>query len=406
MVINFMDMVISLILIVFPMLMYLVFSCYNILMNNRMRRVLLIMTICTSFYLSLNIDIGYKEVMIFCNIPILICYLKKEWMLGVILSILAIFNGYVKYDINIYIMIIKFLGYLICYFSLRKRKDFNSLFLKISAVIQGFFISFEYFMRTDNGMDSILKLFMDTIMIYFMTFFCLYLFRLGDRINCLYIDMNKIKEENKLKNSLFKLTHEIKNPLAVCKGYIDMINLDDIDKSRRYIGIIKNEIDRSLNIMNDFMDYSKIKINRELFDMVVLLDEIYDNFKILIDNKNIHFNYNNKYEEIYVMGDYERLKQVFVNIIKNSIEAIDNKGNIDIIVEKNDKIVEVIVQDNGIGMNEDELSNVKTMFYTTKRDGTGLGVSLSNEIVMAHGGDIIYKSRQGEGTECIVNLPL
>lgn len=406
MVINFMDMVISLILIVFPMLMYLVFSCYNILMNNRMRIVLLIMTICTSFYLSLNIDIGYKEVMIFCNIPILICYLKKEWMLGVILSILAIFNGYVKYDINIYIMIVKFLGYLICYFSLIKRKDFNSLFLKISAVIQGFFISFEYFMRTDNGIDSILKLFMDTIMIYFMTFFCLYLFRLGERITCLYIDMNKIKEENKLKNSLFKLTHEIKNPLAVCKGYIDMINLDNIDKSKRYIGIIKNEIDRSLNIMNDFTDYSKIKINRELFDMVVLLDEIYDNFKILIDNKNIHFNYNNKYEEIYVMGDYERLKQVFVNIIKNSIEAIDNKGNIDIIVERNDKIVEVIVQDNGIGMNEDELSNVKTMFYTTKRDGTGLGVSLSNEIVMAHGGDIIYKSRQGEGTECIVNLPL
>lgn len=364
------------------------------------------MTICTSFYLSLNIDIGYKEVMIFCNIPILICYLKKEWMLGVILSILAIFNGYVKYDINIYIMIVKFLGYLICYFSLIKRKDFNSLFLKISAVIQGFFISFEYFMRTDNGIDSILKLFMDTIMIYFMTFFCLYLFRLGERITCLYIDMNKIKEENKLKNSLFKLTHEIKNPLAVCKGYIDMINLDNIDKSKRYIGIIKNEIDRSLNIMNDFTDYSKIKINRELFDMVVLLDEIYDNFKILIDNKNIHFNYNNKYEEIYVMGDYERLKQVFVNIIKNSIEAINNKGNIDIIVEKNDKIVEVIVQDNGIGMNEDELSNVKTMFYTTKRDGTGLGVSLSNEIVMAHGGDIIYKSRQGEGTECIVNLPL
>ena len=406
MVINFMDMIISLILIVFPILMYLVFSFYNILMNKRMRRVIFIITICTSFYLSLNVDIGYKGVMIFCNIPILICYLKKEWMLGAILSILAIFNGYVKYDINIYIMIAKFFGYLVSYFSLRKRKDFNSLFLKISAVIQGFFISFEYFMRTDNGMDSILKLFMDTIMIYFITFFCLYLFRLGERITSLYIDMNKIKEENKLKNSLFKLTHEIKNPLAVCKGYIDMINLDDIDKSKRYVGVIKNEIDRSLNIMNDFMDYSKIKINRELFDMVVLLDDIYDSFKILIDNKNIHFNYNNKYEEIYVMGDYERLKQVFVNIIKNSIEAIDNKGDVDIVVEKNDKIVEIIVQDNGIGMSEDELSNVKTMFYTTKRDGTGLGVSLSNEIVMAHGGDIIYKSRQGEGTECIVNLPL
>ena len=132
MVINFMDMVISLILIVFPMLMYLVFSCYNILMNNRMRRVLLIMTICTSFYLSLNIDIGYKEVMIFCNIPILICYLKKEWMLGVILSILAIFNGYVKYLVIIVIL-------LIVYLAIRKsnKKDLKLEFNKLVECLGG-----------------------------------------------------------------------------------------------------------------------------------------------------------------------------------------------------------------------------------------------------------------------------
>lgn len=396
----------SLILIVFPIMMYLVFSCYNVLVNKKVEKIFFIVTIFTSLYFSLVNDFGYEEILICCNIPILICYLKKEPMLAIMLSILVIIFGYTKYDINIWIMLGKHLIYLITYLYLVKKKYGMGLFLKISAVVQGFFISFEYFMRTNQGIDKVFELIGYTLLIYFMTFFCIYLFRLADRVTNLYLDMNKVKEENKLKNSLFKLTHEIKNPLAVCKGYLDMINLDDRDKSQRYINIIKSEIDRSLNIMSDFMDYSKIKVKKEIFDMTVLLDELYDSFKILIDDKNIVFDYENSYDEIYLWGDYERLKQVFVNIIKNSIEAIDNKGNIDIIVERNDKIVEVIVQDNGIGMSEDELSNVKTMFYTTKRDGTGLGVSLSNEIVMAHGGDIIYKSMQGEGTECIVNLPL
>ena len=218
--------------------------------------------------------------------------------------------------------------------------------------------------------------------------------------------MIKIKEENKLKNSLFKLTHEIKNPLAVCKGYLDMIDLDDTDEARRYVNIVKTEIDRSLNIMNDFMEYSKIKVNKEIFDMVVLLDELYDSFKVLLADRNIKFNYNNKYEELYVWGDYERLKQVFINIIKNSVEAINDDGVIDLDMLVNDKQVIVTICDNGVGMEDEELKNIKEMFWTTKKNGTGLGVALSNEIVVAHGGTINYNSVKNKGTECVITLSL
>jgi len=322
------------------------------------------------------------------------------------LSLIVIIFSYFKYDINIYVVSFKYLFYFITYMILYKRKDFGYLFFEIVAVIQGFFISFEYFMNSTNGIDKIFSLILYTMVIYLITFFCLYLFKLANNITNLYLTVHKVTEENKLKNSLFKLTHEIKNPIAVCKGYLDMINLDDTNKSKKYINIVKSEIDRSLNVMNDFMEYSKIKVNKEIFDLVMLMDEIYDSFNILLNDRNIKFNYENSYEDLYLWGDYERLKQVFVNVIKNSIESIDNGGIIDIKLEVIDRRVKIIIRDDGCGMDKEELGNIKEMFYTTKRCGTGLGVALSNEIVLAHNGEINYDSVKNEGTTCTICLPV
>ena len=394
------------ILIIFPILMYLVFSCYNALSDKIVKRIVFIVTMITSLYLSLMYNFEDSKLLLFCNIPILICYLKKEELFGLLLSLIVILYGSSLYDISIYIVVIKFFSYYITYLLLYKRKEFNYLFLKISCIIQGFFISFEYFMNYYGSLDRVIIFMLYILVVYFFTFFSLYLFKLADNISSLYLVHNKIKEENKLKDSLFKLTHEIKNPIAVCKGYLDMINLDDINKSKRYINIIKSEIDRSLNVMADFMEYSKIKINKDVMDIVMLMDDIYESFEVLINGKNIKFIYNNSYDEIYLMGDYDRLKQVFVNVIKNSIESINKNGIINIDIDKCDKNVIISISDNGIGMNEEELSNIKEMFFTTKKNGTGLGVALSNEIILAHNGELSYDSKKYEGTKCTIKLPI
>lgn len=396
----------DIIIVIFPILMYLVFTCYNSLCNKKVEKIAFITTMLTSLYLCFYFNIGNNELLIFCNIPVLVCYFKKEGLFGVVLSIVVIAFSYFKYDVNIYIAIFKYLSYLIIYVLLYKWKEFNYLFFKLSATIQGFFISFEYFMNVYSSIDRIFELFVYVLVIYGLTFFCLYLFKLADNISSLYLTVNKVREENKLKNSLFKLTHEIKNPIAVCKGYLDMIDLDNRDKSKRYVGIIKSEIDRSLNVISDFMEYSKIKINKEIFDLVMLTDEIYESFKILLKDKNIKFEYNNKYDEIYLWGDFDRLKQVFVNVIKNSIEAIQDDGIISMNVMLSDKKVIITITDNGLGMDSDTLKNVKEMFYTTKRNGTGLGVALSDEIIVAHGGVLNYESEEGKGTKCIIELPI
>ena len=400
------EIILNMILIIFPIMMYLVLSCYNILVNKKLARVVLIITILTSVYLSIYFNIDCSGLLIFCNIPVLICYFKKEGLLGIVISLFIILVSYYKYDVNIYIAILKYISYFITYIFLYRKKEFRYLFFKITAVIQGFFISFEYFMHTYENIDKIFDIIIYIICVYVLTFFCLYLFKLADDISNLYLMVGKVKEENKLRDSLFKLTHEIKNPIAVCKGYLDMINLDNIDKSRKYIGIIKSEIDRSLNVISDFMSYTKIKINREEFDMTMLLDEIYESFSILANNKNIKFNYHNEYDEIYLWGDYDRLKQVFVNVIKNSIESIEDDGIIDIDILLDKKYVKVIISDNGIGMTPSELDNIKEMFYTTKQNGTGLGVALSNEIILSHNGIMDYESEKNKGTKCIIELPL
>ena len=401
--------ILNIVLIVFPILIYLMFSCYNLLTDKKITKLIFIVTMCTSLYLSLafgnyfNVD---NLLLIFCNIPILICYFKKETMLGVIFSLIVIIISYFKYDINIYIVSLKYMGYFLTYILLVKKKMFNYLFLKVIAIIQGFFISFEYFYITNGEVEYIFNLIFYAVIIYSITFFCLYMFKLADGITNLHQMVNNVEKENCLRDSLFKLTHEIKNPIAVCKGYLDMLNLDNRDKSERYIGIVKSEIDRSLNIMNDFMEYSKIKVTKEIFDMTLLLDDIYESFKLLGDNKKIKISYDNQYEDIYVWGDFNRLKQVFVNIIKNSIESINDGGIISIGVKVNSNKVIVSILDNGEGMTEEELSNIKEMFYSTKKNGTGLGVALSNEIVLAHNGELNYSSVKNEGTVCTVSLPI
>lgn len=400
--------ILNIILVVFPILIYLVFSCYNLLTNKSLCKLIFIITMCTSLYLSLNYNYMDENglLLIFCNIPPLICYFKRETKLGVLLSLLVVIVSYVKYDVNIYIVGLKYLGYFITYILLFKNRQFDYLFLKIIAIIQGFFISFEYFYVNAGGFDELFELIVFAMIVYGITFFCLYMFKLADKITVLYEMVNNVEREVKLRDSLFKLTHEIKNPIAVCKGYLDMLNLDNKDKSERYISIIKSEIDRSLNVMNDFMEYSKIKVNKEIFDMTILMDEIYESFRLLVVDKKIKFSYENKYEDIYVWGDFNRLKQVFVNVIKNSIESIDGSGIIKIDVNVISERVVITISDSGCGMTEDELENIKEMFYSTKKNGTGLGVALSNEIIEAHNGILSYSSVKDEGTVCTISLPM
>ena len=221
--------------------------------------------------------------------------------------------------------------------------------------------------------------------------------------------MKELEKEKVLRTYLFKLTHEIKNPLAVCKGYLDMLDLNNQEKVDKYIPIVKGEIERTLTLMDDYLDYTKVKINKEEVDIYLLLDEIIKSLEMFFKENKIVLNIDIPDDELYLSVDFNRIKQVIINILKNSKEARDiNKDNLTIKIKTRitKLYFKIIIEDNGIGMDQDTLRQVMDLFFTTKRNGTGLGTSLSKEIVELHGGNIKYLSELNKGTTVIVSLPL
>lgn len=403
------DIILNLILITFPILVYLVLVCYRENIDNNNKDTLLTIALITSLYLCLKYipsEINTK-VLLFCNIPIVIAYMKKKHYLGIFLSIINVLYSYYVLNIEVIIMIIKYASYLGLYLCARKKNLTSDSFILSIAIIQGFFLSFEYFFKDIKvSANDFVLLLIIVFIYYFTTFSILYLFKVMDKIESLNTTIKMLEKDKKIKDALFKLTHEIKNPLAVCKGYMDMIDLNKEEKALKYINIMKQEINRSLNIISDFVEYNKIKVVKEQIDLNCLLDDVYDSFKILMTNKKIKLEYKNRDDqEIYFNGDYERLKQVIINILKNAYEACTENGKVEISSNLYKNYLDILIEDNGIGMDEETLKNIKEMFYTTKQNGTGLGVALSNEIIKSHNGELLFTSEPNKGTKVTIRLP-
>lgn len=403
------DVILNIVLMLFPILVYFIYNCYRELKCEKYNNLLLKVTLFTSLYLSLKYGniASNTRILLFCNIPIVVAYLKKEPTIAIMLSLITVSYSKYIFNLSITIMVIKFISYLIVYIIAQKRKLKDNKLLISIAILQGFFISFEYFYTfNEGGFITILQLISIVIIFYLLPFLILYLFKLADKITNLHLTVSELEKDKQLKNSLFKIIHEVKNPIAVCKGYLDMLDANNQDQINRYIPIIKQEIDRSLNIMSDFMEFSKIKIDKEIIDINYLLEEIKEELKLLINSKDIKFNCLITKDEIFIEGDYNRLKQVFINIVKNSLEAIENKGSISIATHILKDKYYIEIEDNGCGMDDYTLSKIKETFFTTKIKGSGLGVSLSNEIIKAHNGSIDYISKLNKGTKVTVKLPI
>ena len=400
------NVVINVILVLFPILVYFVYCCYNQINKGKNKEFIFEILVLTSLYLSLKYgnNIDTNGLLLFSNIPVLVSYLKKKDRFAILLSIFTIIYSYFSLNINIYFVIFNYITYFIIFYISKKKKIENDKFIIIITVIQSFYLSFFCFF-TILEISLFIKVIWLIMIFLIISIFILYLFETLDKLSNIFLSITELKKDKQLKNSLFKLTHEIKNPLAVCMGYLEMLNLENIEKSQKYIDIIKEEIERSLLIMADFSELNKVKLNKDLVDINMLTKEVYDSLKLFSNNKNIELLFSND-EEIYLNIDYNKIKQVLINIIKNSIESITDKGRITIntYIKNNMCFLEVI--DNGSGMDKTTLEKVSEMFFTTKKNGTGLGIALSNEIIKAHNGKIEYQSKIDVGTKVIIKLPL
>ena len=203
------------------------------------------------------------------------------------------------------------------------------------------------------------------------------------------------------------VAHEIRNPLMIIGGFSNQIKSSlKTEKDRNKIDMVLDEVIRlerlATNLGSFTKDYKLVMrnadINSVISDVMKIMDEFYpaEKYEFMIDLS----------EDVNeITCDPDKLKQVFINIIANGLEAMPNGGIITISTEKIPDGIEIRVNDRGIGIPSEELKNIFEPFYTTRQEGSGLGLAISYKLVQAHEGDIWAVSAPGEGTTFIIQLP-
>ena len=202
-----------------------------------------------------------------------------------------------------------------------------------------------------------------------------------------------------------KLAHEIKNPLTPIQLTIDRIKTkysgqimnEDQQSFKENLKIINSQIKQIENLVNEFSDFARMpKPTLKRNNLVKLLNE---NIKLLSEvNKSIEINLNKKDEEISLECDKEQISRVFINLIKNSIESIeqkveknpDFKKKILIDISSNNDHILISIEDNGVGFDKNNIKEILNPYYTTKKNGTGLGLSIVNKIINDHKGELEF----------------
>ncbi|MGN7175159.1 ATP-binding protein [Cytobacillus sp. SAFR-174] len=201
------------------------------------------------------------------------------------------------------------------------------------------------------------------------------------------------------------IAHEIRNPLTSIKGFVQLFKSNS--QKEEYFDIVLSELDRINGIVGEFLVLAKPTADIfEKQDLTKLISEV-----ILLSNtqsilNNVEIKVENNLHAPMVHCEKNQLKQVFLNIIKNAIEAMPDGGPLTIkVMKKTGNTISVQFIDQGVGISEDRIPSLGEPFYTTKEKGTGLGLMICYKIIENHNGRLTIESKVGEGTKMEIELP-
>ena len=342
------------------------------------KRLLFNLTIIISLFLGLFFIT--RDFYIFYNFYFLLLIFRNEKLIFIMLSIFLIL---LNIDLLLYFLIQYSILYLLFYI---KNNTFN-YYLFISVYFYTFLIIL-YDM-------SIFNVFITVSFFYLISIYI-----------CKILLKDYYKEmEDKYNNILFSFIHEVKNPLSVVVGYLEIINKKDNYDIYKCLNIIDKEVNESLNIIDEYLMNGRFSMNFDYLDINLLLREVFLDFKKVEKAYGLDLNFYYDEEEVIVFGDYSKLKQVFVNIIKNSIEAKEQEKimiDIDYRIIRNNIIIDI--NDNGKGIKDTSL--IGKEYYSTKENGNGIGSIFSKKVLNLHKGDIKYISNGKKGCDVRINLPV
>lgn len=228
---------------------------------------------------------------------------------------------------------------------------------------------------------------------------------IGDLANSLNILAEKLDEIDRLREDFYaEVSHELRTPVTVLRGTLEAFIDGKVkeDKKDEYYGQMLREISQLQNLVNDILDFSRLKnsdyvVEFEELNIRDVLSDVIRGMNQIADKKNIKIRAN--VDDFVFKGNYGRLKQMFSIILDNGIKYSHRDSSIDIYGKKNGNNFFVSIEDKGIGISREELTKLFNRYYrVTSGEGTGLGLAIAKEIANRHNVEILVESREGVGT--------
>ena len=202
-----------------------------------------------------------------------------------------------------------------------------------------------------------------------------------------------------------KVAHELKNPLTAVKALVQLgLRNPDEAASHQRLEVVEKEVGRVQEILQNYLSFTRPlqEVKPRLVDLGPLVSDTLVVLSARADGARVR---------LYAEGDASleadprRLKEALLNLVVNAIEATPPGGEVTVEVRPAGEGAEIVIRDTGRGMAAETLRRIGTPFFTTREEGTGLGVVLARSVIAQHGGSLRYQSEPGKGTEVLVELP-
>ncbi|MHA7136669.1 ATP-binding protein [Rossellomorea arthrocnemi] len=288
-----------------------------------------------------------------------------------------------------------------------RRITWKNKMILISAFYLFIPVTRTLFLLQNNEVEQLPLVASSTLIIWITLILTIYL--IENRLEQVRIKKELIKAEkfNVVSELAASVAHEIRNPMTTVRGFMQLLQRETLTKEQKsFIDISIQELDHAQDVINQYLSLAKPQTeDYEVFSLTDTMNESVDVMSTYAVMNSIQINRNIE-NDLMIKGIKIEMKQVLLNLLKNAIEAVKENGEITVAanVHKDGRIM-IVIQDNGVGMPPEQLKVLGRPYYSTKEKGTGLGLTVSYQIVKRMKGEIQVESEVGVGTTFRVFLP-
>jgi two-component system, sporulation sensor kinase B len=365
------------------------------------------------FCMSFPVSFGQNARLELRIIPLLLGTLYGGFWPGIFLSVLIIlYRLYSGISIGFYntFLVLLFTLPVILFFQKSFASSHKDKRIKIAVGLSFYYclIGLTFFgILRGFSVDHLKVPIIHLIFVVVVTWFFTMLNETIREIHQLRLEMQNSEKLRVISELTSVFAHEIRNPMQVTRGFLQLLNEPDLPKKKKeYLQISIEELDRANEIINDFLSFGKPSINNnERIDVGYQLQRVVNIIQGYSLNQNVEIK-TDFLDNCWINANPQKLNQSLINILKNAIESMPNGGMVWITcTSTDDGYIKITIKDQGIGMTKKQIDRLGSPFYSLKESGTGLGMMVSFQIVHSFDGKIQVDSEKDMGTEFIILLP-